>query len=146
MSFEQHGDVMHPTTTCRGCAGLGIGQHVTPRVIQIIEGIQGYQWRFSPPLGSRKRERFIRITPLVYDQIKQQGVFYGPYAAALDQAQRLVAQGFTYDEACVPIDTDWACDWCHGTGQPQLSVATLEIAMRRSSSSSDEHNGGQVYD
>jgi len=140
--FKLEGHVMHPTTACRGCAGTGIGQHVSPRVMQVIEGVQGYQWRFDPPLGTRRKQRFIRITRMVYDQAKQQGVFYGPYALALDQAQRLVAEGFTYDVACIPIETDWACEWCHGTGQPQLSVQTLEHAMRASSAASDRDNGG----
>lgn len=144
--FKAEGDVMHPTGVCRGCAGLGIGQHVAPRIIQIIEGVQGYQWRFDPPLGTRRKQRFVRITPIVYDQAKQQGVFYGPYAVVLDHVMKLVAEGFTYDPACIPIETDWGCEWCHGTGQPQLSVATLEAAMRRSSRLSDSHNGGRRYE
>lgn len=146
MSFEQVGDVMHPKTRCRGCAGLGIGQHVTPRVIQVIEGIQAYQWLLDPPPGGRRRQRFIRVTPIVYDQSRQQGVFYGPFAAAYAEMQRRLGEGFTIGDGCVPMEADWTCQWCHGTGQPQLSIATLEMAMQTSSSSSDRHNGGQVYD
>lgn len=144
--FERVGDVMHPTGVCRGCAGSGIGQHVPPRTIQVIEGVQGYQWRLEPPAGTKRKVRFVRVTRLVYDQGRQQGVFYSPFAGAYAHVQKLLAEGFTYDPTSLPMEVAWTCEWCHGTGQPQLSVQTLEQVMRASSDASDEHNEGRRYE
>lgn len=130
--FRLLGDVSHPEARCRGCAGIGVGQHVPPRTIQVIEGVQGYQWRLNqPPFASpRARERYVRVTPHFYDQRREQCVFHGPYAAAFKVYEKFLAQGFILDDACLPMEAEWACRWCHGTGQPQLSVGTLEAMLR----------------
>lgn len=116
------------TKVCRGCAGTGVGQHVSPRTIAVLEHIS-YTWRFVPENPRRHARRVVVTRPR---EPYHGPVYYEPLASALRTAARLLADGFDYDEesAAVPLDSEWTCSWCHGTGTPQLSVGTLEAAMR----------------
>lgn len=115
------------TKLCRGCAGTGIGQHVSPRTIAVLEHIS-YTWRFVHDNPRRKRRTITVGNPGSPSSPR----FYGTvpiraFALAVREADRLLADGFSYDEesAAIPIDPEWTCPWCHGTGTPQLSVGTL---------------------
>lgn len=121
------------TKLCRGCAGTGIGQHVSPRTIAVLEHIS-YTWRLVPENPHRKTRTLVvgRVHLPVARRSASAGHSAGPLAFTLAAAGRLFADGFDYDaeSAAVPLDPAWTCSWCHGTGTPQLSVGTLEAAMR----------------
>lgn len=118
------------TKLCRGCAGTGIGQHVSPRTIAVLEHIS-YTWRLVPE-NPRRRARTIVVALRPKAAAWAPPVHQEPLAFALATVERLRADGFDYDEesAAIPLDPEWTCPWCHGTGTPQLSVGTLEAAMR----------------
>lgn len=140
--FNLVGDVMHPVGRCRSCIGTGIGHHVSPRMMQLIQDVQGLQWRL---VHEHARQEFVRITPIVYDQTYAQGVFMGPFAIALDRASDLELSGFEYDEACIPIDPSWSCRDCRGTGQDGLSVDTLIAIASASAAPSYGVRGARRY-
>lgn len=127
MSHDDSDDAIHPDTPiCRGCAGFGIGQHVDPRTIQIIgDGRQDYVWRYKPA-DAKKIERYLRVALHVY---RGRGVVHAPYAVVLAAHEELLAKGFTCTDPIAP-DPAWACEWCHGTGQPALSVGSMELALK----------------
>lgn len=104
---------------CRGCAGTGVGQHVSPRTIALLETVS-WTWTLvplcQPGVVSRRRDRIIYVGRDL------------PLADALRKVDVLLADGFRYgDEDPVPIDPAWKCEWCYGTGTPQLSVGTLSV-------------------
>lgn len=116
-----------PTKVCRGCAGTGIGQHVTPRQLQVIEAQQ-------PITVERRQIRHIRITT-IRDQPSSSAYFHGPLALAVEHLRWRLAEDWTpvtRSEAFVAELLehwkDWRCEWCSGTGVPQLSVATMRGA------------------
>lgn len=121
-------DAIHPDTPiCRGCAGFGIGQHVDPRTIQIIgDSRQDYVWKYTPAPGARQIERYLRVALHVY---RGRGVVHAPFAIVLAAHEELLAKGFTCADPIAP-DAAWACEWCHGTGQPALSVGSMELALK----------------
>jgi hypothetical protein len=119
-------EAAHPPALCRGCAGLGLSQGLSPRQMQMADG-PFFLW---DPEGKR-RERCVRITPHVYHQ---GGAYHGPLALILAVLDELHSEGFEEkDGAPIPFGSEWRCDWCSGTGRPQLSAATLELLVRRQS-------------
>lgn len=117
---------------CRGCAGIGIGIQVPPRTIAIIEGVMSYEWGFDPPVSSafaHPRPRYLVVGHMATPG-RLSTVTALPYATALKRAESLLAKGFTYAEDCIPMNPAWTCEWCHGTGKPQLSVGTMGMAVR----------------
>ncbi len=121
--------------TCRGCAGTGIGQHVSPRTIAILETID-YTWTLVPKeRGSRRFPRRIILPPGTRhpSDIAVKGRFATnpvPLARALREVDRLLADGFRYDDpAGFELDPAWKCSWCHGIGTPQLSVGTMQAVL-----------------
>lgn len=111
--------------TCRGCAGTGIGQHVSPRIIAIIESF-GYTWMLVP-VDARRKIRIIHVGPAgpaAANWVR------APLAEALAKLERLLDDGFTYEPTTLlPLDPAWKCSWCHGTGTPQLSVGTMQAVV-----------------
>lgn len=128
---------------CRGCAGTGIGHHVTPRTIAIIEVVMGYTWQLIDPENDR-RDRWIRVGRSIHpagvashqaragDGTSRgpTGALPTPLADALRRVEGLLRDGFVYADDCIPLEAAWLCTWCHGTGTPQLSVPTIESRMR----------------
>lgn len=117
---------VEPTTPlCRGCAGIGIGQHVPPRIIQIIgQGREDYVWSLRGP----GIDRYLKVDSHVQ---RGRGVVHGPFAVVLAAYLELVDKGYELKPG-VPVEPrrEWACEWCHGTGQPALSVGSMELALR----------------
>jgi hypothetical protein len=120
------------TKTCRGCAGTGIGQHVSPRTVGLLEHIS-YTWRFEDADNTRRPVRTIIVGRVKDEPIGSAAhhvwLITMPLALALKRAAALNAEGLSYDEesAGIPLDPAWICSWCHGTGTPQLSVGTLGV-------------------
>lgn len=111
--------------TCRGCAGTGVGQHVSPRTIAVLETIS-YTWLLVPiGLSTRRKLRNIIVGRPNEREVTM------PLADALRKVDSLLADGFRYhEESPLPLDPAWKCEWCHGTGTPQLSVGTMQAAVR----------------
>lgn len=108
---------------CRGCGGTGIDQHVTPREAQVAtEGVI-----LSAPGGRQDRELKLGSPVARYRTAGVTG-YRAPLAPMLQEVARLADQGF--DTAIAPFDLDLACQWCHGTGEPALSVSGMEAALR----------------
>ncbi len=107
--------------TCRGCAGTGIGQHVSPRTIAILESF-GRTWCFLPE-DPRRHRRALHVSAA------RERITGVPLAIALQKAEAWLADGFRYNGALLPLDPAWKCSWCHGTGTPQLSVGTMQAVL-----------------
>lgn len=101
---------------CRGCGGNGVGQHVPPRTVQIIEAHQ-------PITLTRVRSVEVRIDDKT------------PLADAVRKIRQRAGEAFLpkgrdlyFVKLLLEHEEEWACTWCHGTGVPQLSVNALERA------------------
>lgn len=125
--IERHGEQDAPAKLCRGCAGRGLGQHLSPRQIQMV---QGAFWLHR----ETGRDRCVQITATVEHA---RGSYKGPLALILAVLDALHAEG--YEEAPeghplyspIPFSGDWRCEWCGGTGRPSLSAHTLELLVRK---------------
>ena len=116
------------TAVCRGCAGTGIGQHVPPRTMAVLQSF-GTRW-FFVPVNPRRKGRTIYVgasSAAIYDEARHLGTRI-PLADALLRIGALLGDGFRYSpETPIRPDPAWKCDWCYGTGTPQLSVGTLSV-------------------
>lgn len=116
--------VMPSTPICRGCAGNGIGQHVPPRTMQIIGGTLPI-WILR---STGKLERKLEVS---FTLSRARGVVKGPYAVILKAYRELADQGFEIATSHkLPPDPAWACEWCSGTGQPALSIGSMELSLK----------------
>lgn len=125
-------DALPLVTPCRGCAGNGVGQHVPPRIAQLIEVHQPFRL-------TRKRDVYMRLVPVTsgVDTTAEPCVDHAPLAPLVKRIEARLAAGFVPDEAdrwfvdeMLAHWHEYACSWCHGTGVPQLSVHALEIGVR----------------
>lgn len=109
-----------------------MGQHVSPRTIQIIEA-QRHRWTFDPPIDAvlgRRRTRYV-VLSCVAPAARQRCLLDGPLVECIREHDKLVGEGFTLASTTpVPPDPRWLCSWCSGTGRPQLSVGTLGAMLR----------------
>lgn len=115
-------------SVCRGCGGTGVGQHVSQRIAQIAA--RAYTVK-RPPTSSttRPKPRILKLGPRDTPRPTAVVRLQLPLAEMVDRVAELETQGF--DVSGVPWRKEWACDWCHGTGEPQLSAATLRMAVKR---------------
>lgn len=104
----------HPDTElCRGCAGTGVRHDVPTRLLQAAK----LPLTITFPEGAkRKRPVSVCVDPWPLNEV----------LTAIDRYVKLGG----VPEGAFPLDTTHACDWCHGSGQPQLSVHALQIGIR----------------
>lgn len=113
-------------SVCRGCGGDGVGQHVTRRERQIIDHAGGIAL-------IRHRTKFVHIA--AGEPRRERLAFHGPLAHAVAYLDEQIRGGWKvaphslafYD---LMLAGRWACDWCNGTGVPQLSVHALTQGAR----------------
>lgn len=105
---------VHPDTElCRGCAGTGVRHDVGSRLLQAAKLPMTINF---PPGAKRKRPVAVCIEPWSLTKVLAQIEFYVKLGGE--------------PEGAFPLDMSHACDWCHGTGKPQLSVHALQIGIR----------------
>lgn len=117
-------EAAHPDSRCRGCAGMGYGgPAVTPRVAQLLNGPGMGSWRYLKVDG--RGERYVRITPHRY---RSRGVIHAPFIIVIAVIEGLESDpAWQADPSNAAIERSYACPWCHGTGQRNLSVNTMEV-------------------
>lgn len=120
------------TDVCRGCGGTGLDHKLTPREYQLA----------TRQITLRKDSVFNGVTSgqvasirISNEPRKARLAMDGPLAHVLKEIERLGKLGYrVYDDsdvyASVAPSPEWACDWCHGTGVPQLSAATMGMAVK----------------
>lgn len=116
-------------SVCRGCAGTGLDHTLSAREVQVA---QQPIMLAQPGFGSeRLRERELRVCPASDPDAgrRVRGRFDAPLALVIAELDRLEAEGFELRTGVRP-ERAWACSWCHGTGEPNLSVATLQQQLQ----------------
>lgn len=118
---------------CRGCAGTGIGQHVPARIVQVLE--RGIEIQLDTPreyngvhsIQVTRRHLWIAAAGEWPNGKRERLVFRGPLAEIIAELERREAEGYvivsTYSTR---PSNEQACEWCHGTGVPQLSAHALK--------------------
>lgn len=109
--------------TCRGCAGTGVGQHVGVREAQIAL----LPFKMKNGKGSLLG---LRVAAL---EARDRLVYQAPLELIVQEVRDRVQAGWWL----VNPETDLSdattarlrCSWCHGTGELQLSVASMERAV-----------------
>jgi hypothetical protein len=126
--------VHHPI--CRGCAGNGLGQHVSPRDVQLLGEMR---WHLvAPPAGVERtsgrrwtrRDRFVTLSSVRYDRRIEHCTLLAPLLLCIRDIEQLESEGFQWD-AFNPLRPamEMCCTWCNGTGKRQLSVAMMRQAV-----------------
>lgn len=127
MILEDNEEAIHPEVPCRRCGGTGIAFEATPRVVQLLTHNSIYLTR--DPVTARghrvnperppRTERFVRVTPFLYEQGSTQGVTLGPLAVVIPRLESLLEVGYEID----PTSTWWTvpdrsllCSECKGWG------------------------------
>lgn len=124
VATARDGQPTQPVERCKGCAGLGVDISRSPREMQLIDG--PFRLVKAKPNGG-ELQRFVRVTAQVS---RSRGVVHGPLALIVEHMKDLHKNGFREDpNRPIAFDMTWACKWCHGTGQPQLSIQSLTLAV-----------------
>lgn len=116
---------------CRGCAGTGVDHSVPARTRQLLVG---RAWAVTKPSGAMPY--LLSVNPVEY---RSRGRLQGPLAVILTELAARRAAGYSEDGVGlidgepatfpVPYESSQLCEWCAGTGTPQLSVHTLSIGV-----------------
>lgn len=112
---------MNADAKCRGCAGHGLDITLTPRQMQLVLNVR---FELHDP-EQPTRHRYATVSAA---EDRGRGYYKGPLAHAMAYLDNLMAQGWEESQP-IPFSKGWACDWCHGTGQPELSEHTLETEL-----------------
>lgn len=135
---DVNGNVLRPPDrVCRGCAGTGVGHHVDARTVQLLIG---RAWAITKPptaVVTRPKPYLLCVNPIEY---RSRGRLQGPLAVILAELKLRREAGYSEDgkglidgqEATFPVPylPEHACEWCSGTGVPQLSVQTMTQEVR----------------
>lgn len=109
---------------CRGCAGTGIGTHVSPREAQVAQ----------TPIIMRREPDAPAVRLVVQAEASKARMFFsGPIARVLEEIELRKLAGYQFDlTECVEPDPAHACDWCngHGTAEGVLTLHTMMEAVR----------------
>lgn len=130
-------------SVCRGCAGTGVGHHVPARVRQQIEltheGVRIVERVYSGVRQGQMQTCRVKIAPVTASDSTGVGrrlSFEGPLALVVAHIAKREGEGYDFHDeirgrqnALMPA-AEHACEWCSGTGKPQLSVQTLTALTR----------------
>lgn len=115
---------------CRGCGGTGLDHALTPRELQLVRGIFYMRKDATTPSGVRANQVVsLEIAP-VDRQNHARLSAHGPLTYILERMEHYAGLGYVEPERDPAELKAMACSWCHGTGVPQLSLATLEAVLR----------------
>lgn len=103
-------------TLCRGCAGTGVGQHVGVREAQLA------RLPFFMKRGPMRLNLMIEAS-----EARARLRYHAPLALVLREIDE--RKGAGWEMGASSPDPAWTCSWCHGTGELQLSVASMERAV-----------------
>lgn len=106
---------------CRGCAGTGLRYDHPRRDIAALP-VHVPDWT-NPDTGGRRAARFIPGVGAENTRGKERWTALD----VLNAYDHLVAMGAKPSQG-LNFDRNDLCDWCHGTGHPQLSVHALQGA------------------
>lgn len=114
-------------SVCRGCGGTGLDHTLSAREVQVAEA----ELLLRDDAGEGVRARHLNICRASDLEAGKRfgGSFAAPLAPLIAEIERLEGEGFALVLGAWP-ERAWACSWCHGTGEPNLSVATLNQRLQ----------------
>lgn len=122
---------------CRGCAGTGVDHNVPARTRQLLVGRAWSVMKPPSAIVPRPSPYLLCVNPVEH---RSRGRLQGPLAVILAELAERRAAGYSEDGIGlidgqpatfpVPYESSQLCEWCAGTGTPQLSVHTLSIGVQ----------------
>lgn len=113
-------------SVCRGCAGTGVDYGVHARLLQSARG----PWEIGPKPGAKRLTTSHVVLGPGADVRGSVGSKRMSLVALLDALAKASGEGrevkcLNTGMVTFPLTKADACTWCHGTGEPQLSVQAL---------------------
>lgn len=128
-------------SACRGCAGTGIGAHITPREAQLL---REKVWLTKPPPGYenvpviadvRLTKRYCRVDawhgldgePVTRGRLAMSG----PLLYVIQECKRWLKDGWSIAAGSQVPDEGALCEWCGGSGRTAhiLTVHNMEESL-----------------